>query len=73
MCEARKARSIVECEICGHQLSETELEGVIEISFVQAKLMAQAVSETSDLSADEIISRWKSMGFVNTRELLCSL
>ena len=72
MCNAKKGRTIVECDICGNQLSEVEQEGVMLVSLLQAKLMAQVVAENPDLSVREIIIRWKDMGLVDTQCLALS-
>ena len=72
MCDGRKGLQVVECNVCGHLLDELELEGAIELSPIQAKLMAMAVSEASDLSPEEIVKRWNELGFVNRRSLACS-
>ncbi len=67
MCDAKKGRRIIECEICGHQLSEIEQEGVMMVSPLQAKLMAQVVSENPQMPVKEIVLRWKEMGLVDSR------
>jgi len=67
MCQAKKSRVVVECEICGHQLSDVEQEGVMMLSPLQAKLMAQVISECSELTVIEIVKRWNDMGLVNNQ------
>ncbi len=67
MCNAEKSRVVVECDMCGYRLSEVEQEGVMMVSLLQAKLMAQVVAENPELSVREILGRWVDMELVENR------
>ena len=66
-CCARRGMHVIECEVCGHELSVTEQEGVMMIPLLQAKLMAQVVSENPGMDVKSIVLRWKEMGLVDYR------